>query len=105
MRAQEGRSGVAFVGDAGRDKPKVRGQWGEMTLRRLAELAGMVEHCDFVEQVHVAGDAEPGKWATFHMAKASSKGRPLDRTIASLVLASLFSALVTSFSAALISFW
>jgi len=37
-------------------RPEVRGQWGEMTLRRLAELAGMVEHCDFVEQVHVAGD-------------------------------------------------
>jgi len=27
-----------------------------MTLRRLAELAGMVEHCDFAEQVHVAGE-------------------------------------------------
>lgn len=37
-------------------RPEVRGQWGEMTLRRLTELAGMVEHCDFVEQVHVQGD-------------------------------------------------
>jgi DNA recombination protein RmuC len=37
-------------------RPEVRGQWGEMTLRRLAELAGMVEHCDFSEQVVVQGD-------------------------------------------------
>jgi DNA recombination protein RmuC len=37
-------------------RPEVRGQWGEMTLRRLAELSGMVEHCDFVEQVHVQGE-------------------------------------------------
>lgn len=34
-------------------RPEVRGQWGEMTLKRLAELAGMVEHCDFFEQEQV----------------------------------------------------
>ncbi|MGD8377996.1 MAG: DNA recombination protein RmuC [Gammaproteobacteria bacterium] len=33
-------------------RPEVRGQWGELTLRRLAELAGMVDHCDFYEQEH-----------------------------------------------------
>ena len=37
-------------------RPEVRGQWGEMTLKRLAELAGMVEHCDFTTQETVSGE-------------------------------------------------
>jgi len=38
--------------------PKVRGQWGEMALKRAAELAGMSEHCDFEQQVTIVGDQD-----------------------------------------------
>ncbi|MDZ4404640.1 DNA recombination protein RmuC [Prosthecobacter sp.] len=37
-------------------QPKARGQWGEMQLRRVAEISGMIEHCDFNLEVSTTTD-------------------------------------------------
>ena len=36
-------------------KPNARGQWGQMQLRNVVELAGMLPHCDFAEQSQLGG--------------------------------------------------
>jgi DNA recombination protein RmuC len=41
-------------------RPQVRGRWGELHLRRTVELAGLVDRCDFDEQVRLAHDGVDG---------------------------------------------
>jgi DNA recombination protein RmuC len=70
-------------------RPEVRGRWGELTLRRLVELAGLSEHCDFSEQLHLfSGDGALRPDLVVHMPDARDlvidAKTPLDAYLAAL---------------------
>ncbi len=61
--------------------PQVRGRWGELHLRRAVELAGLVDRCDFAEQVHVHREGESNARPDLVVRLAGGGSVPVDAKV------------------------
>lgn len=61
MTNQQIKDEAAQLSNVLRSSSSARGRWGEMQLKRVVELAGMAEHCDFVEQKGADGADNNGR--------------------------------------------
>jgi len=66
--AQEGlKTQATKLETALRGSTRVRGEWGQLALRRVVELAGMSKHCDFQEQTSTTDDSRQIPDVTVHL--------------------------------------
>lgn len=61
--------------------PQVRGRWGELHLRRAVELAGLVDRCDFSEQVHLTREGDTAARPDLVVRLAGGGSVPVDAKV------------------------
>ncbi len=69
---EEIRNVTSNLVNALKASPKTRGRWGEETLRRVMEMSGMVEYCDFETEKHFQGEESQRPDVVIHVAGSRS---------------------------------